>query len=160
MTDADPKVTRLIAENRKARHEFDLLETVECGIVLQGTEVKSLRGGKCSIAEAFALIRSGELWLVGAHIPEYSHGNLQNHAPARDRKLLLHKRQVAHWDALVREKGVTLVPLSIYFLGARVKVSVALARGRKLHDKREHEREKSDRREIDRAMSRARRSDG
>lgn len=159
MSVADPKTQRLIAENRKARHEFEVLETVECGIALQGTEVKSLRGGKCSIAEAFAMIRRGELWLIGAHIAEYTFGNVNNHPPVRDRKLLVHKRQIAKWDALVREKGVTLVPLSIYFLGARVKVLVALARGRKLHDKREHEREKSDQREIDRAMSRRRREE-
>jgi|SRR5882672_2954511 len=159
MSVADPKPQRLIAENRRARHEFDLLETIECGIALQGTEVKSLRGGKCSIAEAFGLIRGSELWLVGAHIAEYTFGNIHNHPPLRDRKLLVHKRQLAHWDALVREKGVTIVPLSIYFIGARVKVSMALARGRKLHDKRQHEREKSDQREIDRAMSRRRRDD-
>jgi SsrA-binding protein len=159
MSVADPKAQRLIAENRKARHEFEVLETVECGIALQGTEVKSLRGGKCSIAEAFAMIRRGELWLIGAHIAEYTFGNVNNHPPVRDRKLLVHKRQIAKWDALVREKGVTLVPLSIYFLGARVKVLVALARGRKMHDKREHEREKSDKREIDRAMSRKRREE-
>jgi SsrA-binding protein len=160
MSVVDPKPQRLIAENRKARHEFEMLETVECGIALQGTEVKSLRGGKCSIAEAFGLVRGGELWLVGAHIAEYTFGNVHNHAPLRDRKLLLHKRQLAHWDALVREKGVTIVPLSIYFVGARVKVQMALARGRKLHDKREREREKTDQRDIDRAMSRRRRDEG
>jgi SsrA-binding protein len=147
---------RLIAENRRARHDFEILDTLECGLALQGTEVKSLRAGKGSIAESFALVRGGELWLVGAHIPEYSHGNVHNHPPVRDRKLLVHRRQRAQWDKQVREKGITMVPLALYFYGSRVKVELALARGRKLHDKREREREKEDRRDIDRAMTRRR----
>jgi len=154
---SDPKTTRrVIAENRRARHDYELLETLECGIELRGTEVKSLRQGKASIAEAFALSRRGELWLVGAHIPEYAFGNIHNHPPVRDRKLLLHKRELEGWEKKVREKGVTVVPLSIYFKGALVKVSIALARGRKVYDKREREREKTDQRDIDRAMSRRR----
>lgn len=146
----------MIAENRRARHDFEILETLECGLALVGTEVKSLRQGKASIAEAFAFVRRGELWLVGAHIPEYTFGNIHNHAPVRDRKLLLHRREFDAWDRKVREKGVTIVPLSLYFKGPRVKLSIGLARGRKQHDKREREREKTDRREIERAMSRRR----
>lgn len=147
---------KLLADNRFARHQYDILETLECGIELRGTEVKSLRQGKASIAESFALLRSGELWLVNAHIPEYSHGNYQNHVPTRDRRLLAHKRELRRWDEAVRDKGITIVPLALYFLGSRVKLQVALARGRKLHDKRDREREKTDRRDIDRAMSRKR----
>lgn len=154
--DKDKLERRLLAENRRARYDFELLETLECGIELRGTEVKSLRQGKASIAESFALLRSGELWLVNAHIPEYSHGNYQNHLPTRDRRLLAHKRELRRWDEAVRDKGITIVPLALYFLGSRVKLQVALARGRKLHDKRDREREKTDRRDIDRAMSRRR----
>ncbi len=146
----------MIAENRRARHDFEILETLECGLALVGTEVKSLRQGKASIAEAFAFLRRGELWLIGAHIPEYTFGNIHNHAPVRDRKLLVHRRELEAWDRKVREKGMTIVPLSLYFKGARVKLAIGLARGRKLHDKREREREKTDRREIERAMSRRR----
>lgn len=147
---------RVIAENRRARHDYEFLETLECGLALVGTEVKSLRQGKASIAEAFALVRRGELWLIGAHIPEYAFGNVHNHAPVRDRKLLVHRRELAAWDRKVREKGVTIVPLTLYFKGPLVKLSIALARGRKVHDKREREREKTDRREMDRALSRRR----
>ncbi len=152
----DKAERRLLAENRRARHDFELLEVLECGIELRGTEVKSLRQGRASIAESFALLRDGELWLIQAHVPEYSHGNIQNHLPTRDRRLLVHKRELRRWDEAVREKGITIVPLALYFLGSRVKVQVALAKGRKLHDKREREREKSDQRDIDRAMSRRR----
>jgi SsrA-binding protein len=148
---------RVLAENRRARHDYEFLDTLECGIALAGTEVKSLRQGKASIAEAFAMVKRGELWLVGAHIPEYAFGNIHNHPPVRDRRLLVHRRELANWESKVREKGVTIVPLSIYFKGSLVKVSIALARGRKLHDKREREREKSDKREIERALSARRR---
>jgi len=153
---SDPR--RVIAENRRARHEFEVLETLECGIELQGTEVKSLRQGKASIAESFALARRGELWLIGSHIPEYSHGNVHNHAPARERRLLVHARESAKWGRAVQERGVTMVPLALYFKGSLVKLTLALARGRKMHDKRDREREKTDRRDIDRAMSRRRRT--
>lgn len=152
----DPKARRVIADNRRARHEFEVLDTLECGIELWGTEVKSLRAGKCSLAESFALVRGNELWLIGAHIPEYAQGNVHNHAPTRERKLLVHRRQLASWAKQVRERGITMVPLSIYFVGARIKLELALARGRKLHDKREREREKEDRREVDRALARRR----
>lgn len=155
MSEATDK-RRVIAENRRARHDYEILDTLECGLALAGTEVKSLRQGKASIAEAFALERRGELWLIGAHIPEYAFGNVNNHAPLRDRKLLVHRRELATWDRKVREKGITIVPLTLYFKGPLVKLSIALARGRKLHDKREREREKTDLREMDRAASRRR----
>jgi SsrA-binding protein len=153
---AEAAKRRVIAENRRARHDYEVLDTLECGIELKGTEVKSLRQGKASIAEAFALARRGELWLIGSHVPEYSHGNLHNHPPARERKLLVHRRELGAWDKKVREKGVTMVPLELYFQGSLVKLTLALVRGEKLYDKRERERERSDQRSIDRAMSRRR----
>jgi SsrA-binding protein len=147
---------RTVASNRRARHDYHLLAEVECGIALTGTEVKSLRQGRASIGEAYGLIRRGELYLIGATIPEYSHGNLNNHEPGRERKLLLHARELAAWDRSVREKGVTIVPLELYFRGHLVKVRMALVRGKKLYDKRETERERSAQRDIDRAMGRRR----
>jgi len=147
---------RPIASNRKARFEFHVLEDVECGIALKGTEVKSLRAGLCSIGEAYGMVRNGELWLIGAHIQEYAQGNIHNHKPTRDRKLLLHKREIQKWHAKVKERGVTIVPLSMYFKGSRVKIRMALCKGKKLYDKRQDKREKDDRRDMDRAMSRRR----
>ena len=152
----DPSARRSIAQNRKARHEFHVLEELECGIELRGTEVKSLRAGRASIAEAYGLFRKGELFLVGATIPEYSHGNVHNHVPGRERRLLAHARQLQAWNKRVREKGVTLVPLELYFQGHLVKVRMALVRGKKAYDKRETQKERSARREMDRAMSRRR----
>ncbi len=153
---ASPDAPRRIAQNRRARHEFEILEELECGIELKGTEVKSLRAGQGSITQSYAHFRNGELYLIGAHIPEYAHGNVHNHDPSRERKLLAHRRELSSWDRKVREKGVTIVPLALYFKGARVKVSLALARGKKLYDKREVQREREDRRAIERAMSRRR----
>ena len=147
---------RTIAQNRKARHEFLVLEELECGIALSGTEVKSLRAGQCSLAEAYVRVRRGELYLVGAHIPEYAQGNVHNHVPVHDRKLLAHRREIRRWEKQVREKGITIVPLEIYFSGSRVKVTAALVRGKKLHDKRQTQKERTDRRDMDRAMSRRR----
>jgi len=147
---------RSIARNRKARHEFLVLDELECGIALTGTEVKSLRAGQCSLAESYVRIKKGELYLVGAHIPVYAFGNVHNHEPARDRKLLAHRREIAKWAKQVREKGTTMVPLEVYFSGSRVKVLVALVRGKKLHDKRQAGKERTDRRDMDRAMSRRR----
>ena len=123
------------------------------GIALVGTEVKSLRAGQCSIQEAYVRIQKGELWLLGSHIPEYAFGNKQNHRPDRERKLLAHRREITKWTKRVRERGLTLVPLEVYFDGPRVKVRIALVRGKKLHDKREAERERSDRREMERARA-------
>ena len=147
---------RLIAQNRKARFEFEILETLECGIALVGTEVKSLRKGECTLGEAYASVRNGELWLIKCHIPEYAQGNIHNHVPARDRRILAHKKEIAGWYAKVKEKGVTIVPLALYFLGSKIKLELALCKGKKLYDKRADKREKEDKREIDRAMSRRR----
>ena len=147
---------RVLAKNRRATFEFHVLERLECGIALKGTEVKSLRAGSCSIAEAYGLVKRGELYLVGATIPEYSHGNVHNHAPARERKLLLQKRQLTAWDKKVRERGITIVPLAIYFKGHLVKVEMALAKGKQMHDKREDLKRRTAQREIDREVGRRR----
>jgi len=152
-TDAEIKV---LAKNRRALHEFHVLDRLECGLVLKGTEVKSLRQGQCSIAEAFGYIRDGELFLLGATIPVYSHGNIHNHEPARERKCLLAKKELQKWMKQVKEKGTTIVPLSLYFKGHLVKVEMALVKGKQLHDKREDVKQREARREIDRAISRRR----
>lgn len=152
----DTEAIRIVAKNRRALHEFFVLDKLECGIALRGTEVKSLRAGECSIAEAFGMIRRGELYLLGATIPEYSHGNINNHAPARERKLLLQKRQLRNWDKQVREKGITIVPLALYFKGHLVKVEMALVKGKKMHDKREDVKRRTAEREIEREVSRRR----
>ena len=147
---------RSITANRRARHDYHILEELEAGISLTGTEVKSLRQGRCSIAEAYGTIRRAELWLHGMHIPEYSHGNALNHKPVHDRKLLAHRREIRKWEKQVREKGVTLVPLEVYFVGPWVKVSIGLCRGKKHYDKRDAQREKEGQREIERALRRRR----
>ena len=152
----DTEAIRVVAKNRRALHEFHVLDKLECGIALRGTEVKSLRAGECSIAEAFGMIRRGELYLLGATIPEYSHGNIHNHEPARERKLLLQKRQLRKWDKEVREKGITIVPLLLYFKGHLVKVEMALVKGKKLHDKREDVKRRTAEREIEREVGRRR----
>ena len=144
--------TKLIAENRRARHDYHLLERLEAGLTLTGTEVKSLRAGQATLQRAFADIRDGEVWLVGAHIPEYAQGNVANHDPDRDRKLLLHRREIDSLLGKVREKGLTLVPTKLYFKNGRVKVEIALARGKEQRDKRRDLAERDARRQIDRAM--------
>ena len=149
-----PQPHRSIATNKKARHTYHILEEVVCGVVLTGTEVKSLRAGRASIAEAYGRIKKGELYLVGANIPEYAQGNIHNHEPARDRKLLLHKRELAGWERAVREKGVTIVPLELAFEHHLVKVTMALVRGKKLFDKRETQKQRDAQREMDRARAR------
>ena len=139
----------LVGENRKARFQYEILETFEAGLVLRGTEVKVLRQGKVSLDEAYARIDGGELWLIGANIPEYSHGNQQNHEPKRKRKCLLHGRELKKLRDRSQVKGLTLVPLRIYFGGRGfAKVTIAVGRGRKLHDKREHLKDKEAKREI------------
>lgn len=152
----DPKTPRSIAQNRKARFEYHVLEELECGIALTGTEVKSLRKGGASIDEAYGSIRRDEFFLVNAHIPEYAQGNVHNHEPKRDRKLLARKKEITGWFAQVREKGITIVPLALYFVGSRVKVRMALCKGKKLYDKREDKKAKDDKREMQRAMMRRR----
>jgi SsrA-binding protein len=144
--------TKLIAENRRARHDYHLLERLEAGLILTGTEVKSLRSGQASLQRAFADVRDGEVWLVGAHIPEYAQGNLANHDPDRDRKLLLHRGEIDSLLGKVREKGLTLVPTKLYFKNGRVKVEIAVARGKEQRDKRRDIAERDARRQIDRAM--------
>lgn len=151
-----PDKPRLIASNKRARFEYHVLDEKECGIVLTGTEVKSLRAGRCSIAEAYGLVKKSELWLVGMHIHEYAQGNIHNHPPLRERKLLLHRREIEDWHEKVKVKGVTIVPLSLYFKGSRVKALMALCKGKKLYDKREVKKEQDAKREIDRAMMRRR----
>ena len=152
----DSAEIRSIARNRKARHRFHVLDTLECGIVLVGTEVKSLRAGQASLAEAYGQMKKGELWLMGATIPEYSHGNIHNHVPGRPRKLLANRRELLGWNKQVREKGVTIVPLELFFRGHLVKAEMALVRGKKLHDKRQDQQKRTHQRDIDRAMSRRR----
>ena len=148
---------RTIATHRRARHEYDILETVEAGLVLRGTEVKALRDGQVTFKDAYATIRNGEAWLVGCHVSPYSHGTDANHDPERDRKLLLHRREIARLTGKVAERGLTLVPLRLYFKSGRVKAEIGLARGRKLHDKRSAIREREVRREMDKAVRAGRR---
>jgi SsrA-binding protein len=145
--------TQLIAQNRKARHNYSIEDHYEAGLVLTGTEVKSLREGRASLAESFVSIdRNGEIWLEGANIPEYLNGTWNNHAPKRKRKLLLHSAQIAKLSRQTEAKGYTVVPLSLYFKDGRVKVEIALARGKKEYDKRQALREEEDKREALRAM--------
>jgi len=144
---------KIVAENRKARYEYFLEEFFEAGIALQGTEVKSLRFGEGSIAESYAEVRDGQAWLVNANIPEFSHGNRFNHEPKRPRKLLLHERQVQKLHGAVAREGMTLIPMSIYFNSrGRAKVELALAKGKKTHDKRESIKERDWKREQGRIL--------
>jgi SsrA-binding protein len=147
---------KLIAQNRKARHDYEILETHEAGIVLLGTEVKSLRAGRASITDGYATVDDGEVWLRGVHIPEYDPGTWTNHEPRRTRKLLLHKAEIAKLIGKTREGGLTLVPLSLYFSDGKVKVDLALGRGRRAYDKRQAIAERESKREADRALGRGR----
>jgi SsrA-binding protein len=151
---AEDSGIKIVARNRKARHEYDLLEKVEAGLVLTGTEVKSLRNGKANLEDAYAEITKGEVWLLGCDIPEYLQANRMNHVPKRPRKLLLHRREIAKLAAKSSEKGLTLVPLSIYFKKGLAKVELSVARGRKSYDKREALKKQEAKRDIDRAMRR------
>jgi SsrA-binding protein len=150
------KGRKLITSNRKARHDYSVLDTYEAGIVLHGTEVKSLRAGKVSLADAFATVDDGEVWLRGLYIPEYAQGTWTNHEPRRVRKLLLHKDEIVRLIGKTREGGLTLVPMSMYFTDAKVKVELALARGRRSYDKRQNLAQRDAQREIERAVGRAR----
>jgi len=142
---------KLIADNRRARHDYELLDRFEAGLVLTGTEVKSLREGRASLAQAYADVRDGEVWLVGAEIATYDQGNIANHVPTRDRKLLLHRGEISSLYGKVREKGLTLVPTHMYWKDGRAKVEIDLARGKQTIDKRRD----IAKREADRAMQRA-----
>jgi SsrA-binding protein len=143
---------KLISENRRARHDYNLLERFEAGVVLTGTEVKSLREGHATLQRAFAELREGEIWLVGADIPEYAQGNMANHDPDRDRKLLLRRREIDSLLGKVQQRGLTIVPTKLYFKGGRVKVELALARGKETRDKRRDLAERDARRQIEREL--------
>ena len=149
-----PVDRKLIAQNRKARHDYAILDTVEAGVVLMGTEVKALREGRASLIDGYATIDDGEAWLQGVHIAEYAQGTWTNHAPRRKRKLLLHKSEIERWEQRVREGGLTLVPLSLYFSGSHVKVELALAKGKRSYDKRQDLAKRDADREISREMGR------
>ena len=144
----------VVARNRRARFEFDLLEKVEAGIVLTGTEVKSLRNGKASLEEAYASVERGEVWLNGCDIPEYLQANRMNHKPKRPRKLLLHRSEIQKVAGKSSERGLTLVPLQIYFKKGIAKVEICVAKGRKLSDKRDALKKQDAKRDIDRALRR------
>lgn len=148
---------KLVAQNKKARHDYHLLTTYECGLVLTGTEVKSLRQGRASLVDGFVQIDGHEAWLHNVHIPEYSQGTWTNHSARRKRKLLMHRMEIDKLESKAQESGHTIVPLSLYFKDGRAKVEIALAKGKKEYDKRQTLREKQDRRESDRAISAARR---
>jgi len=145
---------KVIASNRKARHDYAILDTYEAGIVLTGTEVKSLRAGRASLVDAFASVEDGEVWLRGMHIPEYNQGSWTNHEPRRTRKLLLHRREIERLIGKTRESGLSLVPLSLYFAEGKVKVEIALARGKRTYDKRADLARRDADREVQRAMGR------
>ena len=149
-----PTGRKIIASNRKARHDYSILETVEAGVMLTGTEVKSLRLGRASLVDGFASIDNGEVFLHGVHIPEYDRGSWTNHEPRRVRKLLLHRDEIDRLLGKTREGGLTLVPLAIYFSSGKVKVELALARGKRAYDKRQDLARRDADREISRAMGR------
>jgi SsrA-binding protein len=148
---------KVICRNRRAFHEYDISETLECGLVLTGTEVKSLREGSGGLEDAYAKLEDGELWLIGSDIPEYSMGNRMNHKPKRPRKLLLHRRELDKFAGKASQRGYTLVPLRMYFKNGRAKVELAVARGKQLHDKRQAQKRADAQREIRRAMTDRRR---
>ena len=145
---------KVIARNPRARHDFEILHTYEAGIVLQGTEVKALRKGRGSIIGAFGRVHRGEVWIEGLQIPQYEQGNIHNHEPLRSRKLLLHKKEIARLIGAVEQKGNTLVPLELHFRGPTAKVVIALARGKKEHDKRDDLKKREAEREMARAVRR------
>ena len=143
---------KLIASNKKALHDYFVLQKYEAGLALTGTEVKSLRGGKANLKDSYVTFKSGEAYLFGLHISPYSHGNLQNHDPERTRKLLLHRREIEKLHVDVTEKGLTIVPLRLYFKGSKVKAEIAVVRGKKQYDKRESEKKREAEREAQQAM--------
>jgi SsrA-binding protein len=148
---------KIVCRNKRAFHEYEIHDTLECGLVLTGTEVKSLREGHSSLEEAYAKLDGNELWLIGSDIPEYAMGNRMNHKPKRARKLLLHRREIEKFAGKASQQGFTLVPLRMYFKNGLAKVEVAVAHGKQLHDKREAKKKADAQREIRRAMSDRRR---
>lgn len=153
--DSKPK-QKTVADNRRARHDFELLEVFEAGIALVGTEVKSMRQGKANLQDSFAKIENGELWLLNCHISPYDCGNRFNHDPVRKRKLLMHRKQIMKLKSLVQEKGLTLIPLKLYFKGNWAKVDLAVARGKQLYDKRQAIAKKENKRQLERIVKRMR----
>ena len=147
-------VRKVVAQNKKARHDYTIEDTYEAGLVLTGTEVKSLRQGRCSLVDGYATVEDGEIWLHGVHIPEYTEGTWTNHAPRRKRKLLLHKGEILRLIGKTKETGAALVPLQLYFTEGRAKVELALARGRKAHDKRQAIAERDAAKEMRNALGR------
>ncbi|AZK94297.1 MULTISPECIES: SsrA-binding protein SmpB [Streptomyces] len=154
---AKEKGRKLIAQNKKARHDYLIIDTYECGLVLTGTEVKSLRQGRASLADGFVQIDGREAWLHNVHVPEYSQGTWTNHSARRKRKLLMHREEIDKLESKSQESGHTIVPLALYFKDGRAKVEIALAKGKKEYDKRQTLRERQDRREADKVMSAVRR---
>lgn len=152
--DAEKQLNAVVCRNRRASHEYEIHQELECGIILKGSEVKSVRNGKVSVDEAYARIRDGELWLLGCHIAEYPQANIQNHEPLRPRKLLIHKRELQKFAEKADERGFTLIPLDVHFKDGKIKVRIAVARGRKLHDKREKLKKDVANREMRDAMRR------
>jgi SsrA-binding protein len=150
---------KLVAQNRKARHDYHVEDTWEAGLVLTGTEVKSLRAGRASLVDGYAVIRDGEAWLRGVHIPEYTEGTWNNHEPRRERKLLLHRTEIVRLIGKTKESGLTIVPLALYFKDGKAKVEIALARGKRAYDKRQALAEKQGKREVERALGRRRRGE-
>ena len=150
---------KVVAQNRKARHDYTVEDTWEAGLVLTGTEVKSLRAGRASLVDGYAVIRDGEAWLRGVHIPEYTEGTWNNHEPRRERKLLLHRSEILRLIGKTKESGLTIVPLALYFQDGHAKVEIALARGRRAYDKRQALAEKQGKREAERALGRRRRGE-
>jgi SsrA-binding protein len=156
-TKESPNGNRVVTQNRRAFHEYFIEEQLETGIVLSGTEIKSVREGKATITEAYVRVDNGELWLIGAHITPYTHGSYTNHDPDRPRKLLAHRRQIEDLQEAINQKGLTLVPLRIKLIRGRAKVDIGVAKGKKLYDKRQASAERDANRQIDRAMREARR---
>ncbi|MDX3458275.1 SsrA-binding protein SmpB [Streptomyces sp. ME02-8801-2C] len=154
---AKEKGRKLIAQNKKARHDYAVIDTYEAGLVLTGTEVKSLRQGRASLVDGFVQLDGHEAWLHNVHVPEYSQGTWTNHSARRKRKLLLHRAEIEKLESKSGESGLAIVPLALYFKDGRAKIEIALARGKKEYDKRQTLREKQDRRETDRAVSAVRR---
>lgn len=153
----DPDGVKTICRNKRAYHEYEVMESLECGLVLTGTEVKSLREGAATLENAFAKVESGEVWLIGSDIPEYSMGNRMNHKPKRPRKLLMHRREIARFAGKAAERGFTLVPLRVYFKNGLAKVELAVCRGKQLHDKREAAKKATAEKEIRKELSARRR---
>ena len=153
-TSRQQQQSTVIARNRRARHDYHIEDTVEGGLVLTGTEVKSLRAGRASLTDGFAQIENGEVWLHGVHIPEYTQGTWTNHEPRRARKVLLHRQEIDRWSAKTAERGLTIVPLALYFKDGRVKVELALARGKRTYDKRHDLAQRDAAREVERAFRR------